>query len=291
MLATDGESTRIVANRLAAKFPLQAIIIESREATSTFLRRRLKRLGLTQVAGQIAFQVFSRALAFESRKRKSQIMGRNDWRAEMPVGVPVDHVTSANGRDCRERLQALQPHVVVVSGTRILSSRLLRSIPATFLNIHAGITPRYRGVHGAYWAYARKDAAHAGVTVHTLDAGIDTGEVIAQREISPEHGGQFCHVSAAAAGSRTTVVGTSHLVSAGGPDGDPGRGRAVRVVLSPNTLGLLLAPARGRRQISVDQVGGVYSIRGPAALRDCPAAGSGRSIEGPSPGGDRRTLG
>ncbi|HEX8349388.1 MAG TPA: formyl transferase, partial [Hymenobacter sp.] len=55
-----------------------------------------------------------------------------------------------------------------------------------FLNTHAGITPLYRGVHGGYWALANNDAAHCGVSVHLVDAGIDTGGIIAQALIRPE---------------------------------------------------------------------------------------------------------
>ena len=43
----------------------------------------------------------------------------------------------------------------------------------------------YRGVHGCYWALADGDPAHAGVTVHLVDSGVDTGEVIAQAVVHP----------------------------------------------------------------------------------------------------------
>ena len=46
---------------------------------------------------------------------------------------------------------------MVVNGTRILSRRMLESIDAVFLNMHVGITPKYRGVHGGYWALANGD--------------------------------------------------------------------------------------------------------------------------------------
>ena len=49
----------------------------------------------------------------------------------------------------------------------------------------AGITPLYRGVHGAYWALAEGRRDLCGVTVHRVDAGIDTGEVLAQVLIDP----------------------------------------------------------------------------------------------------------
>jgi methionyl-tRNA formyltransferase len=53
-------------------------------------------------------------------------------------------------------------------------------VGAPFINLHAGITPLYRGVHGGYWALAEGRPELAGTTVHLVDDGIDTGAVLAQ---------------------------------------------------------------------------------------------------------------
>jgi folate-dependent phosphoribosylglycinamide formyltransferase PurN len=53
-----------------------------------------------------------------------------------------------------------------------------------FVNLHAGLTPGFRGCHGAYWAIAIRRPHLAGVTVHWIDAGIDTGGVVKQTLIS-----------------------------------------------------------------------------------------------------------
>jgi len=74
--------------------------------------------------------------------------------------------------------QASHPDVVVVNGTRIIAEKVLHSVPATFLNTHSGITPLYRGAHGGYWALVKKDRANCGVTIHVVDAGIDTGGIV-----------------------------------------------------------------------------------------------------------------
>ena len=44
----------------------------------------------------------------------------------------------------------------------------------------AGITPLYRGGHGAYWALAEGRPELVGATIHVVDAGIDTGLALAQ---------------------------------------------------------------------------------------------------------------
>ena len=70
--------------------------------------------------------------------------------------------------------------MVVVYGTRIIKRATLSSVAAPFINYHAGVNPKYRGQNGAYWARSQRDPAHAGVTVHLVDEGVDTGEVLYQ---------------------------------------------------------------------------------------------------------------
>jgi methionyl-tRNA formyltransferase len=60
-----------------------------------------------------------------------------------------------------------------------------------FLNMHAGITPMYRGSHGGYWALVEGDRDSCGVTVHQVDTGVDTGPILGQARIMPNHGDNF----------------------------------------------------------------------------------------------------
>jgi phosphoribosylglycinamide formyltransferase 1 len=53
-----------------------------------------------------------------------------------------------------------------------------------FINVHVGITPRYRGVHGGFWAIYENRPELAGVTVHKIDPGVDTGAIIAQTTVN-----------------------------------------------------------------------------------------------------------
>ena len=61
----------------------------------------------------------------------------------------------------------------------------MKSVPV-LLNVHTGITPRYRGSHGAFWAVYEGKPELAGVTVLQIDAGIDTGGIVAQAVIEVE---------------------------------------------------------------------------------------------------------
>jgi methionyl-tRNA formyltransferase len=52
------------------------------------------------------------------------------------------------------------------------------------INFHSGINPKYRGQAGGYWALASGDPDNAGVTVHLVDEGVDTGAVLYQARFS-----------------------------------------------------------------------------------------------------------
>jgi len=192
LLAGPGPSAWIVANALAREHADLTMIVEEREPRTVFLRRRVRKLGLPAVAGQVLFQLWGKIGARRAAGRVREIMesaGLDD--RPMLQGIRPDHtqrVASANDPSVAFLIATAEPDVVVVNGTRILSRALLdliAAIPAPVLNIHAGITPAYRGVHGGYWARARGDMARCGVTVHQVDAGVDTGAVVAQAAIAP----------------------------------------------------------------------------------------------------------
>ncbi len=184
LLAGDGESTWIVHNALRERFAISAVIVEKAPPAPEILRRRAQRLGWPTVAGQVLFILFARLSKRFSRPRRDAIL-REHGLSRIPATTAVTRVASANSSAVIEMLQALDPRVVVVNGTRILSEEILACIDAPFVNMHAGITPMYRGVHGCYWALANRDPDHAGVTVHVVDAGVDTGGVIAQATVQP----------------------------------------------------------------------------------------------------------
>ena len=88
-------------------------------------------------------------------------------------------------------MQELQPDLLIVNGTRILSKKTLESVSAPFVNIHTGITPAYRGVHGGYWAVARGQKNLFGTTIHYVDPGVDTGGIIEQVFAEPGEQNNF----------------------------------------------------------------------------------------------------
>jgi folate-dependent phosphoribosylglycinamide formyltransferase PurN len=184
ILAGKGASTHILYNSLKNDYNIEAVILEDPLPGKEFLKKRIKRLGIGKVIGQVLFHLsIAKYLDIISVKRKNEILKFYDLN-DLPI--PPEKVIllkSVNDYECIVLLKKINPELVIVNGTRIISKEVLNSLPVKFINIHAGITPKYRNVHGAYWAVVNNDMANCGVTVHLVDPGIDTGKIICQQTI------------------------------------------------------------------------------------------------------------
>ncbi|MDF9392311.1 formyl transferase [Methylococcus capsulatus] len=176
---------------LAPHAQVAAIIVETPVSLARLARRRMEKLGLMATMGQILFIACNKLLARFSAKRIRELIsayGLDDAPLPEDRVIPVDTV---NSHRTIALLRELAPQAVVVNGTRIISREVLDAIEVPFLNTHMGITPRYRGVHGGYWAIANDDRENCGVTVHLVDAGIDTGGVLYQGIIEVDEKDDF----------------------------------------------------------------------------------------------------
>lgn len=184
LLIAGGNLANIAANYLAARFSDLTILKEKPESKRVVLRRRARLLGPFYAIGQVFCAFLLKFVARMSRKRIQEICTEQRLVAGTPAKVEIKSIESVNSEACRRLLRELDPRVVAVYGTRIISARTLAATRAPFINYHAGITPEYRGQHPAYWARVKGDADRAGVTVHLVDEGVDTGGVLYQAPVS-----------------------------------------------------------------------------------------------------------
>jgi methionyl-tRNA formyltransferase len=112
------------------------------------------------------------------------------------------------------RMIAAQPDVVLVFGTGILRQELLSAFDGRIINIHLGLSPYYRGAGTNFWPLVNREPEYVGATIHYLDAGIDTGPMLAHARPSiakgdgPHDIGNKTIVSAADA---LMIAAESHL--------------------------------------------------------------------------------
>jgi folate-dependent phosphoribosylglycinamide formyltransferase PurN len=192
LLASDCESSRWVYHALEETISIEAVILEQPISKKELAKNRIKKIGFLPVVGQVLFSaLIVPILKLQAKKRKAYLVNKyrlsnNDFSSSKTY-----RVSSVNEDACLKAINLLQPDIIVVNGTRIISKKILQSTNAVFVNMHVGITPYYRGSHGGYWALRNNDAANFGTTIHLIDAGVDTGAVLKQVFTKPDKQDNF----------------------------------------------------------------------------------------------------
>jgi methionyl-tRNA formyltransferase len=103
----------------------------------------------------------------------------------LQLGLPIAQPESIKNNDAfRAQLTAFKPDAIVVVGYgRIIPQWMLELPRLGNINLHASLLPKYRGAAPIQWAIARGETV-TGVTTMKIDAGLDTGDILQQQEIS-----------------------------------------------------------------------------------------------------------
>ena len=83
-------------------------------------------------------------------------------------------------------VQHHQPDLVVLAGfMKVLPANFVSALKGKLINIHPSLLPDFKGAHAVRDAL-QAGATKTGVTVHYVDEGVDTGEIIVQSEVAIE---------------------------------------------------------------------------------------------------------
>ena len=143
------------------------------------------------IIGQAAFgEAVLRALrdAGEEIVAVSSVAGTAErpdplWAAAQAANVPVFPTGKLKQPDVLASYAATAPDLCVMAFvTHILPERVLTAPPLGTIQYHPSLLPRHRGRSAINWAVRMGDAS-TGVTIFWVDAGIDTGPILLQREV------------------------------------------------------------------------------------------------------------
>ncbi|HTW57872.1 MAG TPA: methionyl-tRNA formyltransferase [Terriglobales bacterium] len=108
---------------------------------------------------------------------------RSALRLNLPIVQP-DRIK--NNDEFRAQIEAIKPDAIIIVGYgRIIPQWMLDLPPLGNLNLHASLLPKYRGAAPIQWAIASGETV-TGVTTMRIDAGLDTGDILLQQELSIE---------------------------------------------------------------------------------------------------------
>jgi methionyl-tRNA formyltransferase len=101
------------------------------------------------------------------------------------LGLPVvqpDKIRS--NAEFQSQLASLKPDAIIVVGYgRLIPDWMIALPPLGNINLHTSLLPKYRGAGPIQWAIASGETV-TGVTTMRIDAGLDTGDILLQREVA-----------------------------------------------------------------------------------------------------------
>jgi len=114
----------------------------------------------------------------------------NRWFQGRKTGLgqlaPTRVVPTMNDPSAIHALRADQPDLVVVFGTGVLRPPTIEAANNRLYNLHGGDPEEYRGLDTHLWAIYHRDFSGLVTTVHRLDAGLDTGDIVLQAPVPLE---------------------------------------------------------------------------------------------------------
>src|SRR6266550_3061183 len=91
-----------------------------------------------------------------------------------------------NNEAFRSKVFSVKPDAIIVVGYgRLITSWMIELPPMGNINLHASLLPKYRGAAPIQWAIASGETV-TGVTTMKIDSGLDTGDILLQKDIPIE---------------------------------------------------------------------------------------------------------
>ena len=208
LLTRNRPEAKYLATALSQAGCLTAILVE--QSPVKFARGRARRPSLRDAEGKqwilrqfrqnlglvLALEPFRilydqliwRVASLMERRFTSARLGEGALFPNQPLGfpdnVPRHEVKDLNDGESVALLTSLHPDICLVVGTRLLSDVVIRIARRGTINWHPGILPAYRGVYCELFALYNRDYANIGYTIHYLDAGVDSGDIVWQSTIA-----------------------------------------------------------------------------------------------------------
>jgi methionyl-tRNA formyltransferase len=182
------ELFRYVFSRVANRFEDVHIVtvrpIKKKDSRWASFQRKIKKLGIPLLLEVITAYPAQRYFSKIDQAELDRLM-RSLPRPEH--SFDIKHcivVSSVNGAEAVLAMKAINPDVIIQAGAGILRRNIFSCAKIGTLNMHHGIAPLIKGMNSIYWALWENKPEWIGSTIHFIDDGIDTGDVLAYAPIT-----------------------------------------------------------------------------------------------------------
>lgn len=192
------------------------VVIEhsAAEPAASRLRRRLRNEGFSWIAARLRG-------GNDSAVEPAAQDGR--W-VDVPTycrsrGIAFLETGPLDSADAVAAIKVLAPDLGIHAGAGLLRQPLIEAFQLGVLNAHMGLLPAYRGMSVAEWAAL--EGAPIGCTAHLIDTGIDTGPILATREVDVAGCGSIAALRDAVDRAQLALLGDIVELIVGGGMPDP----------------------------------------------------------------------
>ena len=178
--------------RLKAKGNNVSIMVKQRCSIKN-IKTTIKRNGLKKTFAKL----FNKLISQKAYKNNNLYTGLNDYCKDLGYNpfitlkeviknsnIPCKFVRDITAEKSLSYLRTIHPDIIIPLGIGIIRDNLLEIPEIGILNHHMGLLPKYKGMNVLEWSLFHNDPI--GVTIHFIDAGIDTGDILLQRNIPIE---------------------------------------------------------------------------------------------------------
>lgn len=153
-------------------------------------RRLLKKRGFAGAIRRILEVTNIRGTSDVSPRRSLNSFARQrdyqDWSLSIPKicqkhGIKYRRFTSANEPDAINWMRKASPDILINAGGEILRKDIINTARYGILNAHMGPLPAIRGYNALEWSLFLNQKV--GITLHFIDPGIDTGDIVAFKRL------------------------------------------------------------------------------------------------------------
>lgn len=168
LLTSDGPQYLYLLHKLETNFNMNLVVIES---------------GKCQRKKLIARKKYIRFIANRYQYFIRKITGNNRYRCrffefDTKIKSKIETVDNINSEYSIKLIKSKTSDLCIVMGTSILSNNTIGACNCNIINIHGGYLPYYRGNNCIYFAYLNEEFDKIANTIHFIDEGIDTGDII-----------------------------------------------------------------------------------------------------------------
>jgi len=139
-----------------------------------------KKYSYWRISERILTKIIRNALKYDDRKNRAfnKILGMQYISKELE-NIP-QYEGLLNSKETVEWIKSINPDIILVYGTSIVSNEILYLAKYVALNMHTGLSPYYRGSDTYFWPLYNGEPEMVGATVHQCTSQVDGGRIYAR---------------------------------------------------------------------------------------------------------------